>query len=332
MTAQVELFNDLATVEHDADGGLDRVHRPSLFDRLGWYRLLSLHCPPSGSLLVARARAGKRSAWLFLALEQGRARAYSAWYSLRFGVIGAVDLLPSIARTLKNSGISRVELAPLDEALPLRDAFRNAGWLTFLSPATISWQVATDGMDFDAYWATRPGRLRNTAARKAKAGGLEIAIHTRFDETAWADYETIYGASWKPDEGSPLFLRALAEQEGAAGTLRLGIASKDGMPVAAQFWLVENGHATIHKLAYAEDAKPLSPGTVLGVEMFRYVLDRDRVKRIDYGTGDDAYKRDWMEERHVLWRLTAFNPRTVSGWAGAARAAFSKLVRRVRSR
>ena len=36
-------------------------------------------------------------------------------------------------------------------------------------------------MDFEAYWATRPGQLRNTAKRKAKAAGLEIEIHDRFD-------------------------------------------------------------------------------------------------------------------------------------------------------
>src|SRR3712207_8457598 len=40
-------------------------------------------------------------------------------------------------------------------------------------------------------------------------------------------------------------------------------SSKDGAPIAAQLWLVENGEATIHKLAYAEREKGLSPGTLL---------------------------------------------------------------------
>ena len=155
------------------------------------------------------------------------------------------------------------------------------------------------GEDFDAYWAKRPAQLRNTAKRKAKAAGLEIDIHDRFDEAAWADYEAVYRASWKPDEGSFPFLRALAEQEGAAGTLRLGVARKDGRPVAVQLWLVENGEATIHKLAYAEDAKALSPGTILGMAMFRHALDKDRVRRIDYGTGDEPYKADWMAEKRT---------------------------------
>jgi CelD/BcsL family acetyltransferase involved in cellulose biosynthesis len=168
-------------------------------------------------------------------------------------------------------------------------------------------------MDFEAYWATRPGQLRNTVKRRAKAAGLDVMVHDRFDPGAWADYEAVYRASWKPEEGSFPFLRALAEQEGPAGTLRLGIARKDGVPVAAQLWLVENKEAWIHKLAYAEAAKELSPGTILSAAMFRHVLDRDRVGRIDYGNGDEPYKADWMDERRTLWQLRAFNPRTLKG-------------------
>src|SRR3989440_2029523 len=55
---------------------------------------------------------------------------------------------------------------------------------------------------------------------------------------------------------------------------------------------VENGTAWIHKLAYDEAAKALSPGTILSMAMFRAAIDEDRVSRIDYGTGDDAYKRE----------------------------------------
>src|SRR5690349_21185690 len=99
--------------------------------------------------------------------------------------------------------------------------------------------------------ATGQGALPGCAIPpNARAAALEISIHRAFDPGAWAAYEAVYRASWKPAEGSPAFLRALAEQEGAAGTVRLGIASKDGAPVAAQFWLVENGVATIHKLAH----------------------------------------------------------------------------------
>jgi hypothetical protein len=214
-------------------------------------------------------------------------------------------------------------MAPIEDPAPLAAAFRKEGWIAFRSPATISWQSGTEGLDFAAYWARRPSRLRSTAERRAR--NLAVEIHRNFEAGAWAAYEEIYRASWKPSEGSPQFLRALAELEG--GRLRLGIARHEGRPVAAQMWLIENGKATIHKLAYREDSKHLSPGTVLSMAMFRAALDEDRVRRIDYGTGDEPYKADWMDERHILWRLDAFNAASPHGLAGAARRAASALVR-----
>ncbi|MEA3052513.1 MAG: hypothetical protein QOG72_1416 [Sphingomonadales bacterium] len=326
MGFEVELFDSLGAAAAD---GLD--DRPCLFERLAWFRLIEAHCPPPGRPLVARAGDGRSSAWLFLAAQRGRAEAYRAWYSLRFGLIGDMKGAKPIAEKLRKR-LNRLEIGPLEDPEPLAAAFRSAGWLVRTGPATASWRIDTAGQDFAAYWAARPGRLRNTGQRKAKAAGLEIEIHRRFEAVAWAAYEDVYAASWKPEEGSPAFLRALAEQEGAAGRLRLGVAFKDGRPLAAQLWTVEDGTAWIHKLAYREDSKSLSPGTVLSMAMFRAALDEDRVSRIDYGTGDDGYKRDWMGERATLWRLEAFNPASPSGLAGAARAGLSALVRRARSR
>lgn len=329
---KVELFDNLAAVERDAEGALDRAAQPCLYSRLSWFRLLSEHCPPSGQLKVARAEHDGRRAWLFLANGGHDAEAYAAWYSLRVGLIGDRNLAPGIARALGRSGLARLSLAPMVEPAQLAGPLKEAGWLASAQPATGNWIARTQGLSFDEYWARRPGRLRNTAQRKAKVADLDIAIHDRFCPAAWSEYEAVYRASWKPVEGSFPFLRALAQQEGGAGTLRLGIARKGGRPVAAQLWTVEGGEATIHKLAYAEDAKALSPGTVLGMAMFRRAIDEDRVNLIDYGTGDDGYKRDWMDERRQLWRLTAFNPRRMRGLAGAARAQATKLVARMTSR
>lgn len=334
MTVNIALFDDLDAVAEDAAGALDRGAQPSLFGRLAWFRLLAEHCPPAGRLAVLRGRDGERAAWLFLALSGQAAKAYAAWYSLRFDGIGDVegDVMAAIAEALRAREIATVELAPIADPAPLAAAFRKAGWRVFVTEKTGNWRIETGGRDFEAYWASRPARLRNTAKRRARSAGLEVGIHDRFDARAWADYEQVYRASWKPEEGSFAFLRALATQESEAGTLRLGVARKDGRPVAVQLWLVENGEATIHKLAYAEEAKAMSPGTILSEAMFRHALDRDRVRAIDYGTGDDSYKQDWMEERRVLWQVAAFNPRTPRGLAGWARAAASALVARVRSR
>lgn len=333
MPVKIDFFDDLDAVAEAAAGALDRDRQPSLFNRLDWFRLLRTHCPPPGDLMVVRATQNREATWLFLAAKGKAARAYAAWYSLRVDAIGdrRTDAVAAIARALRQKRLAVIDLAPIEDPGPLRAGFEQAGWLVRTEPGTGNWRIDTAGMDFEAYWATRPGKLRSTARRKAKAAALDIAIHDRFDPEAWAAYEAVYRASWKPEEGSFGFLRALAEQEGAAGTLRLGIARKDGQPLAAQLWLVENGEAVIHKLAYRDDAKSLSPGTILGEAMFRHVLERDHVRSIDYGTGDEAYKADWMAERRTLWRVSAYNPRSPKGLLGAARAKASALVARVRS-
>ncbi|MFC7497909.1 GNAT family N-acetyltransferase [Enterovirga sp. GCM10030262] len=333
MAQEVKEYDDLDAAGEDAAGALDRETRPSLFDRLSWFRLIQAYCPPSGRPLILRARDGEARAWLFLSRRGRHAEALASWYTLRYGAIvdGEAPSLPAALAGALRERVATADLYPLAEGDGLAESFRRAGWLTIVEPAGTSWRIATYGMTFAAYWAGRPSRLRNTGERKAKAAKLDVAVHTVFDEAAWADYEKVYRASWKPEEGSAAFLRALAEQEGEAGTLRLSIASKDGEPLAAQLWLIENGTATIHKLAYVAEAKAMSPGTVLSMAMFRHALDVDHVRLIDFGLGDDGYKAEWMEEKRPVLRLRAFNPATMSGLYLFARAKASALVRRRRT-
>lgn len=330
MRADTALFTDLDAVARDAAGALDRARQPRLYDRLDWFARTRDHCPPPGTPLIARARAERGTAWLFLMRSGARARALASWYTLAFDAVreGEAPLaaLPGALR-----GIGHVELSPVEEPGALADAFRAAGWHVAVTPASVNWRIAP-GTDFAAFWAARPGKLRSTVERKGKKAGLAIAIYRSFDAEAWAAYEAIYAASWKGEEGSWPFLRAMAEAEGAAGTLRLGVASKDGVPVAAQLWTVENGRATIHKLAYREDAKQWSPGSILSHAMFAHVIEHDRPALIDYGTGDQPYKADWMDTAHPLWRIEASNRRHPLGLAMIARAAAAALVRRIGGR
>ncbi|PCD02529.1 hypothetical protein COC42_14045 [Sphingomonas spermidinifaciens] len=322
MRADCALFTDLDAVARDAAGALDRARQPRLYDRLEWFERTLGNCPPSGRPLIARARRGGGTAWLFLMRRGARARALANWYTLAFDAVTIGDA-PLAALPDCLGAIGHVELSPVEEPEALADAFRAAGWRVSVTPMSVNWRIAP-GTDFAAFWAARPGKLRSTVERKGKKAKLDIAIHRSFSSEAWKAYEAIYAASWKGEEGSWPFLRAMAEAEGAAGTLRLGIASKNGQPLAAQLWTVEHGRATIHKLAYREDARALSPGSILSHAMFAHVIERDRPALIDYGTGDQPYKADWMDTAHTLWRIEASNPRHPVGLAMIA----ATLVRR----
>lgn len=336
MPVELKLFDDLDAVADDAGPELGREARPWLFDRIDWFRLVGRYTPPEGKPLIIRARDGSAQAWLFLANDNGNALAFSNWYCLRTGPVvartnGTAPPLGALADGLRQAGVTRLYLSPIGREDPLPETLRRKGWAVAKSPINVSWRTSTEGLSFEDYWAARPSRLRNTARRKAKTPGLATAIHTGFDAAAWEDYEAVYNSSWKPPEGSPALMRELAEREGAAGTLRLGLAYLDGRPVASQLWIVENRVATIHKLAYAEDAKQHSPGTVLSMEMFRRAIDVDKVAVIDFGIGNDGYKAEWMTEAEPLYALTAYDLLRPRGLAGAALAALSKLVPRPRS-
>ncbi|HOB15148.1 MAG TPA: GNAT family N-acetyltransferase, partial [Novosphingobium sp.] len=116
--------------------------------------------------------------------------------------------------------------------------------------------------------------------------------------------------------------------EGAAGRLRMAIARADGAAVAAQFWTVEHGTAFIHKLAHTEASKPLSPGTTLSAALFEQVIDRDKVSLVDFGTGNDGYKRDWMEQVRPRFRIEAFRPESPANWPKIAKLALRKALGR----
>ncbi len=272
---------------------------------------------------------------MFLMQRGASATSMASWYTLKFRPVYTGDpsdttkhaLLLATARRLSKR-LSQITLAPMpaDEAALVVKAFDRARWIATSRQTTVNWTVDTSELSFEEYWAHRPGDLRSTVKRKAAKHEIATKIYTSFDGDAWAQYEMIYAASWKPDEGSFEFLRDTALCESAAGTLRIGIATIDGDPVAAQLWTIEHGRAIIHKLAHIESAAAQSPGSVLTAAMFAHVIDNDHAQIIDFGTGDDRYKADWMDLRTPLYTVDLFNPRRLAGLWGAGKAWLSSLV------
>lgn len=305
----------------------------SPFDRATWFDLLEAHGFAGRGRIDAQGRAGGVTAWLPLRTEKpGDLAGLTNWYSFAIRPLYSGDgdrgaALRALFRGLRRSA-TRLTLYPVSGPDDLTAALRAAGWWVKTNPVGDRHWLDLGDMDHDAWWASRPGALRNTVQRKAKKGIVDIQLLTAFDDGSWAAYEQIYAASWKPEEGHPALLRAFAEAEGARGTLRMGIARIDGIPVAAQYWTVEDGTAFIHKLAHVEDSLKASPGTLLSAALFRHVIEEDGVKRVDFGTGNDGYKRDWMNRHDPLWRIEAFNPSRPAAWGPAFKAFARSLLRK----
>ena len=308
---------DIAVSYHDTVTKLQGLDLPasSPFDRLEWYALLE------HPLFAMAERLGDRVV-VPLQRHPNGLSSLTNWFSFTWQPIGkSQELIRELARDLR-SRTHRVTLSPLPDedgtTEQLEQTFRDAGWFVLRDQCDENHVLPVAGRTFADYWAERPGKMRTTLKRKAKK--VDVDILTHFDETAWGAYKAIYSESWKPEEERADILEAFAAAEGAAGRIRLGIGRADGVPVAAQFWTVENGTAYIHKLAHIEAATPLSAGTTLSAALFEYVIDTDGVELIDFGTGSDAYKRDWMEQVRPRFRLTCLDWRQPRAWPAIAKA------------
>lgn len=302
---------------------------PSPFDRAEWYALLA---DAGLSPLVALASDGNADAALALTEANGRIEPLRHWYSFTWRQLAPEGprgdaLLADIARQLRGRS-HRVTLWPVPDedgsATRLADAFRAAGWSVSRVQCDHNHVLPVDGRSFAQYWESRPGQMRTTLKRKAKK--VEVRITTHFDADLWAAYEAIYAESWKPTEDQPDLLRRFAQAEGVAGRIRLGIAYLEGQPVAAQFWTVENGVAYIHKLAHLESMKHLSAGATLSAALFEHVIDTDRVALVDFGTGNDRYKADWMEQVRPRFQIDCLDPRQPAAWPALAKRALRRLA------
>ena len=241
--------NDEAALPADARGAAP----VSPFDRAAWFDLLAAHGFAGEARLDARGDAGAVTAWLPLRRDgAGRYSGLTNWYSFAIrplftgeGDHGAA--LNALFANVKKRA-ARLTLYPVPDAeqADVAAALRKAGWWVKATPAGDRHWLDLAGMTHDIWWESRPGALKNTVKRKAKKGIVDIQLLTVFDADSWTAYEGIYAASWKPEEGDPALLRAFAEAESARGSFRMGIARIESVPVAAQYWTVEDGTAFIH--------------------------------------------------------------------------------------
>lgn len=301
--------------------------------------MLARHCFSGERCLWPRAEADGHALTLPLVDRGGRLDALANYYSFSYGPIVEGDpspdqrfaLLREIAVELRGSH-GRISLYPLfdDEGMAhmIRHAFASAGWIALLTDQSSNHFLDLQGRSFAKYWGGRPGPLRSSVRRKGRSLPYSFAIHEQLTDGLWQDYMAVYAASWKNAEPWPAMVRAIAEEAASRGALRFGTASRNEEVVAAQIWTIESRTACIHKIAHdsAHDAK--SPGTLLSHHMFAHMIDREMVERIDYGTGNNAYKQDWMDRERPMLRLDCFDPRRATMWLPALKTGISKLVRR----
>ena len=247
-------------------------------------------------------------------------------------------LLAEAAKSIGGAHVMR--FAPMDAASPayaqLQNELRATGWIPFSFLCFGNWFLKVEN-DWDGYLRKRSANVRSTIKRRNKdfaaAGGtLEVVTTPEDVERAIAAFQEVYSASWKAPEPYPEFIPSLIRQLSASQSLRLGIAHLHGKAVAAQLWMVCGHKASIFKLAYRQDSKTYSPGTVLTGHLLRHVIEQDHVKEVDFLKGDDTHKRIWMSSRRERLGIVAYNPATIIGIVLLAKEVLWRLAKGISRR
>jgi hypothetical protein len=341
MTAALEFaaFDGIAALPRSAADLLTACAAPGPYDRPAWFRLLADTVDfGAGSRAVFHVlyRGPQVLAVLPLLHQRGGRdlRSLANYYA----ALAMPALHPSLAaadvaawldhlRTARPAP-ARLLLAPLAPEHPafacLREGLARSGWHVARQVCFANWVLQVTA-SWPEYWAARDGALRHTAERKrrrfdAAGGRIDIVCAAGAAlEPAIQSYEAVYADSWKTAEPHPRFMPSLIRGAAEAGTLRLGVAVLDGVAIAAQVWLVHDRTAHVYKLAYRESHAPWAAGTLLSAALMRHVIEVDGVAEVDYGMGDEPYKRQWMSHRRERLGFEGFNARTWAGLAGLMR-------------
>ncbi len=263
---------------------------------------------------------------------------YTALYSLLLAEEKQAEVLNCLAEGLNQLPIHSLQLSPVAEndsnLLSLQQVLEASGYKSHRHFFFYNWVHHTGQQSFDEYMAARPAQLRNTIARKRRKLEREHKYEIRMFkdgevQQGLMDYHAAYSASWKANEQYVALLDAVAINMSVPGWTRLAILYIDGKAAAAQLWFVVHGTASIFRLAYDEEWKHYSPGSILTAYLMQYVIDIDKVEEIDFLTGNETYKQDWMSERRQRWRLLLIKQQKPKAYSAGLVVMLKIMLKRV---
>jgi frataxin-like iron-binding protein CyaY len=313
-------FNEWNLLPETANKLFSRAEQDSLFfSRLWFENLANTALKPDQKLFLACVVDDKKVlAVLPLISSKNKqwtslSHIYSSLYTVLLTETHKNEILHCLANGLSTLSFESLTLGPLAaddiNMNSLELALESTGVSCNRYAQFFNWfHPLLPNQTFSKYMQARPSKVRNTIARKQRKLIREQDYQIRLltgDEVsnAMADYHTVYKASWKKKELFTDTLEGFVSHFSTLQWTRLAILYINKQPVAAQIWFVTHKKASIFKLAYDEAWKKYSPGSLLTQYLMEYVIEVDNVEEIDYLTGNDRYKQDWMSQRRQRWNL-----------------------------
>ena len=313
-------YTDWQQLPEAADQLFLASEQKSLFLSRAWFENLTAHALTEHcSLLIAYVEdQGEARALLPLMSQPQETLSslrsnFTTLHSLLIHTENQIDtVLDCLAEGLFQLPFDHIRFEPVDaEDLlmqKLSQLLNEKGYKSHSNIQSHNWTHSLHGQSFEAYMAKRPAKLRNTLLRKKRRLQREhnsetrLFMHSNIDQ-ALNDYTEVYRASWKPNELFSEFTPQLVRSFAQLGWLRLAVLYIDKHAAAAQIWFVVHQQASIFRLVYDEYWKDYSPGTILTEYLMHHVIEIDKVRSIDFLTGNEHYKQDWMSLRKEKLRI-----------------------------
>jgi len=312
------LYDQWGQLPKSANTLFTETEQISLFYSRDWLECLTAHSLTEQQSLVLACVVDNERVLSILPLlkhAQGGLSALSSnfttLYSLLISKQGKQSdilrcLVDGLVNKLTDAPDQTIHLEPIDVddeiMIRLRQQIESYQFHSYPYFRFYNWIHRLNGQSFHEYMTDRPTNLRNTIRRKQRKLEREHGYDIRLYKSsnvgkALEDYHTIYNTSWKTNEYFSDFTPSLVKNLSQRGWLRLAILYTHEQPIAAQIWFVVHRKASVFRLVYDEGWKRYSPGSILTQYIMRYVIDTDKVSEIDFLTGNERYKQDWMTIR-----------------------------------
>jgi len=314
------LYTDIEQLPESANVLFAQGEKDSIFFSRPWFENLAATAFTNAqSMLLACVVQGDKVLAILPLMERSGSTLYSvrhrytSLYSLLLADNNQKQVLRCLVQGLRTLAFDSLLLEPVCEndqrIKSLLSSMEASGFHCHRNFRFYNWFHKVQGQSYQDYITDRPARLLNTIARKKRKLEREQGYDIRLfigDEAlkAMSDYYTIYRASWKANEQYAGLLDGMLSAFSKAGWSRLAILYIKGQPAAAQLWFVLDKKASIFRLAHDENWKQYSPGSILTSYLMEHVIDSEQVEEIDFLTGNEAYKQDWMSERRERWALS----------------------------
>lgn len=307
------LYKDWTELPKSSDTLFLTAEKTSIFLSREWFEALTPHLVNQHQSLLLLCVIEKDTVLAILPILTNTNREWTSFthpYSALFSIVlveeNQTKILSCLCEGLKTLDFDYLTLAPIDSDNSTLNKFQNAmetaGLNVYRNHKEYNWFHHIKGESYAEYMAKRPAKVRNTVQRKQRKlareydDKIQLYVDKNLDQ-ALAIYHDLYTVSWKANEQYEALVKEATQQFAKRNWPRLALLRVDNTPIAAQLWFVAEGKASIFRLVYDQAWKDYSPGSILMNALLKHVIDNDKVTEIDFLSGNDKYKQDWMSER-----------------------------------